>query len=119
MKTMIHLAVIAPIVLFAFVALSQDKSPSLDKAIFHVKSIHKETPDEHGSDKGSLFRYLKMVGTFEGKTYTVEAMDAGWTESLEVGRDYPATLKKSDFTIESIYKGKPDKTKWHILTVEE
>lgn len=55
-----------------------------DKSTFHVKSIHKETPDEHGTDKGSVYRYLKMVGTFEGKTYTVEATDAGLTEALEV-----------------------------------
>jgi hypothetical protein len=92
---------------------------SQDKSAFHVKSIHQETPDEHGTDKGSVFRYLKMVGTFDGKTYTVEAMDAGWTEALEVGKDYPATLKKHDLVIESTFKGRPEKIHWHILTVEE
>jgi hypothetical protein len=90
-----------------------------DKPLFHVKSIHKEMPDEHGADKGSVFRYLKMVGTFDGKTYTVEAMDAGWTEALEVGKDYPAIRKKNDFTIESTFKGRPEKIHWRILTVEE
>lgn len=111
--TTIHLAVITLLILSAVAAFSQDKST------FHVKSIHKETPDEHGTDKGSVFRYLKMVGTFEEKTYTVEAMDAGWTEALEVGKDYPATLKKSDVIIESTSKGRPEKIHWRILTVEE
>jgi hypothetical protein len=119
MKTTTQLAVIAALFLFAAAAFSQ--SPS----VFHVKSIHKETPDEHGTDKGSLLRYLKMVGTFEGKTYTVEATDAGWTEALEVGKDYPETLKKSGrflpsgLIIESSFKGRMEKTRWDILTVEE
>jgi len=99
--------------MLAVVTLAQDS------ATFHVKSVHKETPDEHGRDKGSLFSYLKMIGTFNGKTYTVEAMDAGWTKSLEVGKDYPATLKKGAIVTESTYKGKMEKIRWTILTVEE
>jgi hypothetical protein len=119
MRTTIRLVVITAIFLFACAAFSQNAS------VFHVKSIHKETPDEHGTDKGSLLRYLKMVGTFEGKTYTIESMDAGWTEALEVGKDYPATLKKSGrllptgLIIESTFKGRAEKTRWDILTVEE
>jgi hypothetical protein len=112
-KVPIRLAIITSLVLFAVMAFAQDKSS------FHVKSIHKETPDEHGTDKGSMLRYLKIVGTFEGKTYTVEAMDAGWTEALEVGKDYPATLRKTDLIIESTFKGKLEKIHWRVLTVEE
>jgi hypothetical protein len=113
MKATIRIVIIASLFLVAVAAFSQDK------LTFHVKSIHRETPDEHGTDKGSIFRYLKMVGTFEGKTYTVEAMAAGWTESMEVGKDYVATLKKGDLIIESTYKGRPEKIHWRILTVEE
>jgi hypothetical protein len=46
-------------------------------------------------------------------------MDARWTEALEVGKNYPATLKKSNLIIESVFKGRPEKIHWHILTVEE
>jgi hypothetical protein len=115
MRTSLSVAVFAVLVLSAIATVAQDKST------LHVKSIHKETPDEHGTDKASAIHYLKIVGTFERKTYTIEAMDAVCNEVLEVGKDYPATLtlKKSDLIIESTFKGRPQKIHWRILTVEE
>jgi hypothetical protein len=114
MRTSLSVAVFAVLVLSAIATVAQDKST------LHVKSIHKETPDEHGTDKASI-QFLKIVGTFEGKTYTIEAMDAMCNEVLEAGKDYPATLtlKKSDLIIESTFKGRPQKIHWRILTVEE
>jgi hypothetical protein len=50
MRAMFRLVVITAMFLFASAAFSQSAS------VFHVKSIHKETPDEHGTDKGSLLR---------------------------------------------------------------
>jgi hypothetical protein len=115
MRTSLSVVVFAVLVLSAIVTVAQDKYT------FHVKSIHKETSDEHGSDKASAIQYLKIVGTFDGKTYTIEAMDAVCNEVLEVGKDYPArlTLRKSDLIIESTFKGRPQKIHWRILTVEE
>jgi hypothetical protein len=112
MRTRLSVAVL---VLSGTAIVAQEKPP------LHVKSIHKETPDEHGTDKAYAIQYLKIVGTFEGKTYTIEAIDAACNEVLEVGKDYPArlTLKKSDLIIESTFKGKPQKIHWRILTVEE
>jgi hypothetical protein len=115
MRTNLSVAVFAVLVLSATATAAQDKST------FHVKSVHKETSDEHDTDKASATQYLKLVGTFEGKTYTIEAIDAACNEVLEVGKDYPATLtmKKGDLIIESTFKGKPQKIHWRILTVEE
>ena len=114
MKVTIRSATVSLFLLFALPAFCQDKPT------FHVTSIHQETPDDHGTaDKGSMARYLKMIGTFEGKTYTAEALDAGWTEALEVGRDYPAAHKKDVLIIESTFKGRAEKIQWHILTVEK
>jgi hypothetical protein len=115
MRKSLSVAVLAVLVLSATATVAQDRST------LHVKSIHKETPDEHGTDKASAIQYLKIVGTFDGKTYTIEAMDAVCNEVLEVGKDYPArlTLKKSDLIIESTFKGRPQKIHWRILTVEE
>ena len=59
------------------------------------------------------------MGTFEGKTYTLEAVDAGWTEVFEVGQDYEATFKKNNIILVSTYKGKADKVVWRLITVEE
>lgn len=102
----------AVLLALAFCATSNAQSS------FHVKSVHKETAEEHGGDR-TMFRYLKVVGTLDGKTYTVESMDAGWNERLEVGKDYPAVLKKNAIAIEVLWKGKAEKNSWRILTVEE
>jgi hypothetical protein len=109
------------VAVFAVLVLSATATVAQDKSTLRVKSIHKETPDEHGTDKASAIQYLKIVGTFDGKTYTIEAMDAVCNEVLEAGKDYPArlTLKKSDLIIESTFKGRPQKIYWRILTVEE
>jgi hypothetical protein len=114
-RTSLSVAVFAALVLSATATIAQDKST------LHVKSVHKETPDEHGADKASAIQYLKILGTFEGKTYTIEAIDAACNEVLEAGKDYPATLtmKKGDLIVESTFKGKPQKIHWRILTVEE
>jgi hypothetical protein len=115
MRTSPPVAVIAVLVLSATAIVAQDKST------LHVQSIHKETSEEHVADKASAVQYLKLVGTFEGKTYTLEAMDAPCNEVLEAGKDYPATLtqKKNDLIIESTFKGRPQKTRWRILAVGE
>jgi len=115
MKTSTSVAAIAVLVLSATATVAQEKST------IHVQSIHKETSDEHAVDKASAIQYLKLVGTFQGKTYTIEAMDAACNEVLEVGKDYPATLtlKKNDLIIESTFKGKPQKIHWRILTAGE
>jgi hypothetical protein len=107
------------VVAFA-VILSAGAITAQDKSTFHINSIHKETPDEHGADKSPI-PYLKIVGTFEGKTYTIEALDAACNEVLQEGKDYFAALtqKKSDLIIESTFKRKPQKIHWRILTVEE
>jgi hypothetical protein len=104
----------------AVLVLSATATVAQDKPTFHVNSTHKETPEEHGAGKAAI-PYLKIVGTFEGKTYTIEALDAACNEVLQAGKDYPATLtlKKSDLIVESIFKGKPQKIHWRILTVEE
>jgi hypothetical protein len=114
LRTSLSVAVLAVLVLYASATGAQDK------ATFHVNSIHKETSEEHGADKAAI-PYLKIVGTFEGKTYTIEALDAACNEVLQAGKDYPATLtlKKSDLIVESTFKGKPQKIHWRILTVEE
>jgi len=113
MRTSPPAAAIAVLLLSASAAVAQDKSA------LHVQSIHKETSEEHVTDKASAIRYLKLVGTFDGKTYTLEAMDAPCNEVLEVGKDYPATLKKNDLIIESTFKGRPQKTRWRILSPGE
>jgi hypothetical protein len=102
------------LVALAFIAPARAQ----DASLFHVKSVHKETPAEHGGEKTNM-RYLKVVGTFEGKTYTIEALDAGWNEVLEPGKDYPATVKKNTISIEIMRKGKREKNPWEILTIEE
>jgi|HubBroStandDraft_4_1064222.scaffolds.fasta_scaffold638534_1 hypothetical protein len=106
-------------VVIGLMTLSAAKTFSQDQSTFHIKSVHKETPDEHGTDTGSGIRYLKIVGTFNGKTYTVEVIDAGSTEVLEVGKDYPATLKKNSITVKSTYNGRPEKIHCQVLKVEE
>jgi hypothetical protein len=105
---------------FAVILLCAPAVAAQDKPTFHVNSIHKETPEEHGADKAAI-PYLKIVGTFEGKTYTIEALDAACNEVLQAGKDYPATLtlKKRDLIVESTFKEKPQKIHWRILTVEE
>jgi hypothetical protein len=115
MRTSPSLAAVAVLVLSVTATRAQDKST------LHVQSVHKETSDEHVTDKTSAIQYLKLLGTFEGKTYALEAMDAPCNEVLEVGKDYPATLtqKKNDLIIESTFKGRPQKTRWRILTVGE
>jgi hypothetical protein len=115
MRTSLSVAALAVLVLSASATTTQGKSS------LHVKSVHKETRDEHGPDKASATQYLKIVGTFEGKTYTIEAIDAACNEVLEAGKDYSATLtmKKGDLIVESTFKGKPQKIHWRILSVEE
>jgi hypothetical protein len=108
----------------ALLLLAATSAFAQENGVFHVKSIHKETPEEHGGNKEALVRYLKVIGTFNGKTYTIEAIDAGWNEVVEVGKDYPAVIKKSRMTgttlqLESTWKNKPQKNSWNILTVEE
>src|SRR5271169_3992776 len=110
-----------PVAAIAVLVLSATGTFAQNKSMLHVQSIHKETSDEHATDKASAIQYLKLVGTFEGKTYTLEAMDAPCNEVLEAGKDYPATLtlKKNDLIIQSTFKGRLQKTRWRILTVGE
>jgi hypothetical protein len=109
---------IAKILLLAFAVLPSASIRAQDAQVFHVVSVHKETAEEHGGERTAI-RYLKVVGRFDGKAYTVEAMDAGWNEVLEAGKDYRASVKKGSMSIEVSWKGKTEKNSWRVLTVEE
>jgi hypothetical protein len=113
MRTSLSAALLVLLILTASATVAQDKST------LHVKSTHKETPEEHPTDKPSAIPYLKVVGTFEGKTYTIEAIDAACNEVLEVGKDYPARRTKSDLIIHSVFEGRPQRIHWRIVAVEQ
>lgn len=107
--------VLCAAMLFAIVTLAQEQQT------IHVKSIRAMTKQEEPDPK-SMFTHLVLVGTIGDKTYTLTALNAGWN-TLEPGKDYPATVKLSQgnpskVSIESVWKNKPSRNDWSIRGIE-